>query len=162
MTNPRVTLAQPTRSRSLWVVLCGSLTLVAGCLGTSAPADKVPPEAVQVERVTWGGMCAEGPCESSLVVTAEGRWTYSDQSGESDGQFTDDQQADLSAAVGETGLSGVAASTGCEADSDGTSVRYVWSAGDRTGSASTCGQGLDEDDPLVVGVESLVEDLGLN
>ena len=106
-------------------------------------------------------MCAEGPCESSLVVRADGRWTYSDQSGESDGQLTADQQADLSAAVGETGLSGVAAATGCQADSDGTSVRYVWSDGDREGSASSCGAGLDEDDTLVVEVESLVDELGL-
>lgn len=161
MTNPRVTLAPPTRSRSLWVVLCGCLTLVAGCSGPSAPAEDGLSEPVQVERVTWGGMCAEGSCESSLVVTSDGRWTYSDQIGESDGRLTAAQHDDLTTAVGETGLSGVAASTGCEADSDGTSVRYVWSFGDHTGSASTCGPGVDEDDPLVVEVESLVDELGL-
>jgi len=161
VTNPRVTLALPTRGRALWVGLCGSLTLVAGCSVISAPAENRRPEQVRVERVTWGGMCAEGPCESSLVVTSDGRWTYSDQTGESEGQLTVAQHDDLTAAVGETRLSGVAASTGCEADSDGTSVRYVWSADGRQGSASSCGTGLGVNDTLVVEMESLVDELGL-
>ena len=122
---------------------------------------------MQIQMVTFSaakdgnapGEWQDGACGG---VAADGSWSFTEQARASEGRLSQRQVADLGAAVAGTRLSGVAATTGCDADRDGPSVRYTWSMNGETRSASTCGPGIDEDDPLVAEVEALVDELGLD
>src|SRR5690348_17318424 len=81
--------------------VCAAVALLAGCGRVSAlepqsahvttgfgvvavdpspPVTRTPSAAVhadfEVQRRTWGGMCAGGPCETLLLVDAKGTWIY--------------------------------------------------------------------------------------
>ncbi|AXH97376.1 hypothetical protein [Ornithinimicrobium avium] len=109
-----------------------------------------------VERSTWGGMCAEGPCRSELVVEGDGRWRYEEHDGEDEGQLTVDELDRLLEAVTRTRLSQTRSpSTRCAADSDGTSVAYSWTIEDEKHRVDSCEVSIDTEDPLVQELESL-------
>lgn len=139
-------------------VLLALVTTAACGTGPAPVADAGPSvspgtDAVRVlaERRTWGGLCAQGPCRSDLVVRTDGSWVLETEVRTSEGVLPAADLSGLEEAVIRTGLAeDVRASTGCAADSDGTSVEYVWLAdGQQPRSASSCEQAIAADDPLV-------------
>lgn len=140
----------------------GSAPAVVPSPGAAGPAATGATAAVVAVRHTWGGMCADGPCRSDLVVLADGAWTVVTET-EADaarGTLAPDELAGLEDAVSRTRLGEPGAPvTGCAADADGTSVRYGWSEEGRPRSASSCEQAVPADDPLVRRLEALAADV---
>ncbi|WP_028047578.1 hypothetical protein [Cellulomonas sp. URHE0023] len=139
----------------------GVISLLGACAATSE--QRAPGEAtVHVERHTWGGLCATGPCASDLVVQDDGTWTYSSsETQDTSGTLSDTELDALYAAVADTALGGASAATQeCAADADGTSVRYTWTLDDESGAASSCETAIDGKDPLVAYLDELATSVG--
>lgn len=120
-----------------------------------------PAEGPLAERHTWGGMCAEGDCFSTLLVEADGTWTYEDERGSTRGELRPRQLDRVHDAVAATGLGSAPPYDGlCEADRDGTSVRYAWAGPDGWRTASSCEVRVDPGDPLPRVLDTLAESLG--
>lgn len=166
----------PAAHRSRATAGQATVALVLGWLAACAPATTPPSEtAVQplAERHTWGGLCPEGPCHSTLTVSADGGWTWSDEATETQGLVSPREvdrlrEAILSSALPPTGVAGTATArerpgsetVACEADADGRSVRYGWeSHGQGWLTVDSCEQPLDPRDPLVVHLEELAQRL---
>ena len=131
------------------------LLAVAGCRGEPAGADPT----FRLERHTWGGLCPEGPCGSTLTVGPDGAWTLTTEGGDDSGRLEEDELAALVEAAVGSRLSAAPQTTRCEADADGTSVRYVWTVRGAQSVASSCEVAFDEDDPLVEAAERLAANL---
>jgi hypothetical protein len=139
---------------------------LAGC-SPGAPDPAGPPGTAPgaaagplAERHTWGGLCPEGPCTTTLEVSGDGRWTWDDGVGREGGRLGDAQLSRLRRAVAATGLGApTGAAPGCAADSDGTSVRYGWAATDGWGTASSCEVLVDPADPLVRALDGLADEV---
>lgn len=117
---------------------------------TFSSPGREPAEGPLAERHTWGGLCAEGACFSTLLVEADGTWTYEDERGSTRGELRPRQLDRVHAAVGATYLGSAPPHEGlCEADRDGTSVRYGWAGPDGWRTASSCEVQVDPRDPLV-------------
>ncbi|MBR7743916.1 hypothetical protein KC207_11500 [Phycicoccus sp. BSK3Z-2] len=144
----------------------GRTAIIAVLLATLSGCARAPGgpghDFLDLERREWGGMCAEGPCESTLGVGADGAWTFTSQRGSTTGRLTDGALLAMRRAVGSTSAAGTGDPDGnCEADADGTSVEYTWrlfEAPSETSTATSCGDGLDPEDPLVTALDDLAED----
>lgn len=112
----------------------------------------------ELQRRATGGMCPEGPCKSVLVVEPDGRWTLTTEAKSTPGELTGRQRSEIAAAYNSTDRGATASPRPpCQADSDGTTVTYVWRLDGVTGSASTCDPAMDARDPLV----RLLDDLAM-
>lgn len=128
-------------------LLLGSTTGCAAGGPSHPPAGQAGPLA---QRHTWGGMCAEGACFTTLTVTADGTWTYEDEAGSGRGRLEPRQLERVLSAVGSTRLgAATAGDVGCQADLDGTSVRLGWASPDGWTAVSSCEVSIDSGDPLV-------------
>ena len=170
-----------SRDRGRWLlwVLAASLgaALLAGCGSTIAPQASAPtvttvvgvvpadpspgintptvrvPDDFRVERRTWGGMCAGGPCESTFLVTADGHWVLRSEGRTTTGTLSRDRVVALTTAVRVTQLQRATGVPDCAANHDGTSVAYEWTIGGTSGSASSCKHPINPNDSLPVEVD---------
>ncbi|MEW1954427.1 hypothetical protein [Terrabacter sp. NPDC080008] len=110
--------------------------------------DPVPTD-LRVERRTWGGMCASGPCESRLTVVADGTWVLVVNGKRTTGTLAHQQVVALTydlrvtqARVDQARKAHVLATgkADCAADHDGTSASYTWTMRGRSESVSSCDQ----------------------
>ncbi|MFB9731727.1 hypothetical protein [Ornithinimicrobium kibberense] len=138
---------------------CALAAAATALLGGCAPPGDGIGEVESVERRTWGGMCAEGPCGSLLVVTGD-QWEFTDQTGEWSGVLSRRRVAALESATATTRLAELTEpARRCEADVDGTSVRYAWVQDGRRTEVSSCDVRIPASDPLVVVLDRLAEDV---
>lgn len=136
----------------------GVVAINPGSDPTNTPLDRLPSD-FRVERRTWGGMCASGPCESTFTVVADGTWVMVVNGTRTTGTFTHKQVMALSydLRVTQALLEHVRATqlstdstAHCAADHDGTSVAYAWTIAGATRSISSCdGRPLPFDDVAV-------------
>ena len=144
--------------------------IVLAQLAACAPGPAVPPDtppSVLAERQTWGGLCPEGPCRSTLTVSDDGRWRWNDEATDTQGLVGPREVDRLREAIVESALSPATAgapgrehvpstAVRCDAHADGRSVRYGWAApGAGWQVVDSCEQAIDPDDPLVVHLEEL-------
>lgn len=146
----------------------GVVTVDPGDHSTNTPTARVPAD-FKVQRRTWGGMCAGGPCGSTLTVTADGTWVYVSEGKRTTGTLSRQQVVNLFYAVRVTqtwathprashGLA--AAKQACAADHDGTSAAYAWTLGGVSTSVSSCdGHPIPFDDAAVE-MERIAEAIG--
>lgn len=120
----------------------------------SSPALPALP-GFSVERRTWGGMCPGGPCQATLLVVGDGRWSLVTQAARTTGTLPQDQVAALARAVTLTTLDQTTGTPDCAADHDGTSVSYTWTVAGRRLSTSSCDHPIPRSDPFVIEVERL-------
>ena len=171
MPSPDVPARRARRPARAPGALAAVLLVVLGAAGCAAEDDGAAPPAappsaaaaaagVLAERHARGGVCAEGPCRSDLVVRADGSWTLATEAGTTAGRLPAAGLAGLETAVAGTGLADdVQPAAGCDADADGTSVEYVWQdAGGDERTASTCEQLVPDDDPLVRQLDAVAAD----
>ncbi len=130
--------------------------MVAGDAGPATPTAWVPGD-FRVERRTWGGMCAGGPCGSTFVVTANGSWVFTSDGRTTTGTLSGQRVVALTNAVRVTQLQRATGVPDCAADHDGTSVAYAWSYAGMSGSASSCKHPIDANDSLPIEVERVVQ-----
>ncbi|WP_141401411.1 hypothetical protein [Ornithinimicrobium cerasi] len=143
------------------LVLLLTAWMLPGC--SLAPSGPAPGEVAEplATRHTWGGMCPQGPCASTLEVAVDGRWTWEDGSGREQGRLGRAQLARLHRAVATTDLGGeTEEAPRCDADADGTSEHYGWATADLWLSASSCEERIDQRDPLVRALADLADRLG--
>lgn len=147
----------PTVAR---LALAGVLAVqVAAC--APSPADpSVSPARPLAQRHTWGGLCPEGPCVSTLTVDADGSWSWSDEATATHGTLGPRELDRLREAVASSGLRASAGPPAqdvrCDADADGRSVSYGWASPDEGWQVvDSCRQVLDARDPLVTRLEQL-------
>ena len=130
--------------------------LLGGCGDNGDGGAAAADPSFRVERHTWGGMCASGPCRSTWLVEPDGGWTLRTEADNDSGRLSGDELDALYRAVESTELDSAPPTTSCEADADGTSVRYVWTVRGETSTASSCEVELDAADALVETVEELL------
>lgn len=150
-----------------------ALTVVVGVAsgcgagsGASDVADNSPaaspstsPDSVLAGRETTGGLCAEGQCTTELVITADGSWSMTDQSGATEtGQVDDAALADLSEAVEVTGLEPASGNPVCASAADGQDVTYTFAVD--SGTATTDCTSPSRDDPLVQWLDGFAAEVG--
>ena len=123
--------------------------------GVARDAPTAALAGLQVRRKTWGGMCATGPCGSSLVIFGTGSWVLLAGGAQTQGTLPQADLVALSQAVRATRLDSATGAADCAADHDGTSVAYTWTSGGVTRSASSCHHPIDRADPLAVELERL-------
>lgn len=130
--------------------------LLGGCgLGGDGDAAAADP-SFRVERHTWGGMCASGPCGSTWLLESDGEWTLRTEADSDTGRLSGREVDALYRAAERTDLESALPTTSCEADADGTSMRYVWTVRGQTTTASSCEVEFDPSDPLVETLEELL------
>jgi len=118
----------------------------------STPAERVP-DNFRVERRTWGGMCAGGPCGTTFMATADGHWVFTSDGRTTTGTLSRTQVVALTNAVRVTQLQRATGVPDCAADHDGTSVAYAWTYAGVSGSASSCKHPINPNDSLPIEVE---------
>jgi hypothetical protein len=119
------------------------------------------PESWRAQRQTYGGLCAQGPCGSTLVVRSDGTWRLRTEGRTAEGVLDDAELDRLGEAVASTGLASPAdPATACAADSDGTSVSYAWAADGQAHKVDSCEVVVRTEDPLVRALEELAARLG--
>ncbi|WP_323098576.1 hypothetical protein [Intrasporangium sp. YIM S08009] len=124
--------------------------------GTNTPTVSVPDD-FRVERRTWGGMCAGGPCGSTFVATADGHWVLSSNGRTTTGTLSRQQVIALTMAVRVTQLQRATGVPDCAANRDGTSVAYAWTYAGTSGSASSCKHPINLNDSLPIEVERVAQ-----
>jgi hypothetical protein len=140
--------------------------VVAGSACGAAPTDPASPTSalraseLHLKRHTWGGMCEDGACQSDLVISPDGHWTFDTQAGrQREGRLSDGEMLALQDAAERSGLADASAapSTRCDADIDGESVAYTWTIGGTKQDVSSCTTRFDANDPLVQAMERLAD-----
>ncbi|USQ75186.1 hypothetical protein [Ornithinimicrobium cryptoxanthini] len=157
--------------RQVWATLAAALllALLGGCGDGDSTTRQPTAEHSQltaerseftVERTTRGGLCAEGPCRSELVVEHDGVWHYRANDGESKGRLTEGELSQVREALMSTRLGqATAPSTHCAEDSDGTSIGYAWTVDGHRQDVDSCEVQIKTDDPLVRALDELAERL---
>lgn len=162
-----------TGRRSAMIRLAAAVGLLAQ-LAACAPGPAAPPDTprlVLAEWQTWGGLCPEGPCRSTLTVRDDGSWSWTDETTDTQGLVSPREVDRLREAIVDSAFSpGTASAVGqdqaassavrCDAHADGRSVRYGWAApGEGWQIVDSCEQAVDPDDPLVAHLEDLANRL---
>lgn len=119
------------------------------------PADI--PADFWVERRTWGGMCAAGPCGTLLVIPASGAWVLHSDGKITQGALSRQQVEVLVRSARVTQLHLAAGTSDCAANHDGTSVGYAWTVGGVTRSMTSCEHPINPSDPLVVELQRIAD-----
>lgn len=122
------------------------------------PTERAPDD-FKVQRRTWGGMCAGGPCGSTLMVFASGQWVLSSEGKITTGTLPREQVVALTVAVRTTQLHRATGNTDCAAAHDGMSVAYTWTVAGTSGTASSCEHPINPNDPLTIEVERVAQDI---
>jgi hypothetical protein len=123
---------------------------------SNAPTAWVPDD-FRVQRRTWGGLRAGGPCGSTLTVTASGRWVLSSEGTTTTGTLSREQVIALTRAVRVTQLHRATGAPDCAAEHDGVSVAYEWTFAGVSGSASSCEHPINGNDSLPIEVERVAQ-----
>jgi hypothetical protein len=123
---------------------------------SNAPTAWIPDD-FRVQRREWGGLCAHGPCGSTLTVTASGRWVLDSEGTITTGTLSRQQVIALTMAVRVTQLHRATGAPTCAADYDGVSVAYEWTFGGISGSASSCEHPINGNDSLPIEVERVAQ-----
>lgn len=143
----------------------GVVAVDPGADPANQPLDRVPAD-FKVERRTWGGMCASGPCESTFTVVADGTWVLVVNGKRSTGTVTRKQVVDLlnnlkvtQARVDQARKARVPATgkADCAADRDGTSVAYSWTFAGMSESVSSCRQRPTPVDDLALDLDRIAD-----
>ena len=180
----RSTRARGLRTPRTYAV-CAAVAMLAGCGRVSAlepqsahvttgfgvvavdpapPVTHTPTTAVpgdfMVQRRTWGGMCAGGPCETLLLVYASGAWVYRADGNTQSGKLAHAQVMALANAVAVTQLEKATGKPDCAANHDGTSVGYAWTFAGVTRSVTSCKHPINPLDDLPVEMERVAKAIG--
>lgn len=170
--------ARPHRPRTVVAVVVVVMVLCLSQLGACSPATGPPPGPQPdaagprplAQRHTWGGLCPEGPCRSTLTIGEDGAWTWSDEAADSRGVVSPREvdllrEAIVSSTLAQDSTAAPHATlpepaARCEADADGRSVRYGWAEpGLGWQLVDSCERALDPRDPLVAHLEELARRL---
>ena len=133
----------------------GAVSTAAISTGSASSPAGPALSGFSVERRTWGGMCPGGPCQATLLVVGDGRWSLVTQAVRTSGILRQDEVAALARAVIVTRLDQTTGTPDCAADHDGTSVSYTWTVAGRRLSTSSCDHPIPRSDPFVIEVERL-------
>lgn len=118
------------------------------------------PADFEVQRRTWGGMCAGGPCETLLLVDGKGTWIYRADGKATSGTLTRAQVVALSNAAAVTQLPNATGTPDCAANHDGTSVGYAWTFAGMHRSVSSCEHPINRVDDLVIELDRVAKAIG--
>ena len=138
-----------------------SATSTGPTVTTTTPAIEGPDVLAAIQR--RGGMCPDGACGTSLVVTADGGWVRTGIARQQDdsGTLTPAQLQTVEDAVASTTLGDAAKFDGvCPTSYDGQETVVYWRVDGDLHTAASCTVEFPPTDPLIRALTSTVEDLG--